>query len=356
MAFSGNKPEWDVSKMEEGKGVCVHGVPVNVSPARESRNTKGVFYFEANLSDGKKCARVVSFDTTHRVILKKAEEEGSVVALSNSIVKRRSLSSELEVHMNKRSKVMSSPRKLSLGDVVVPLGRTVKISDIASLTGSQEIEVKCKVVKVNEVSTVKKSGDGKELRKQDVIIADETGSCRLVLWEDDVNSLEEGKSYCLLDMGVRRYGAMKYLSFTVKSSKEMIGDLENVNEEDATGEESEDSGHVVSGEISAVISTSEYLSCKFCHSKVVSEDDVFAECTKCSAVMKLSYYTETKSAKFVVTDKSSNCDTTLLAFEPVLSRIVDGVSGRNLSIKLLKASSKSFRFNNRNVVYSIQEK
>ena len=355
MAFSGNKPEWDVSKMEEGKGVCVHGIPVNVSPARESRNTKGVFYFEANLSDGKKCARVVSFDTTHRVILKKAEEEGSVVALSNSIVKRRSLSSELEVHMNKRSKVMSSPRKLSLGDVVVPLGRTVKISDIASLTGSQEIEVKCKVVKVNEVSAVKKSGDGKEPRNQDVIIADETGSCRLVLWEDDVNSLEEGKSYCLLDMGVRRYGAMKYLSFTVKSSKEMI-DLENVNEEDATGEESEDSGHVVSGEISAVISTSEYLSCKFCHSKVVSEDDVFAECTKCFAVMKLSYYTETKSAKFVVTDESSNCDTTLLAFEPVLSRIVDGVSGRNLSIKLLKASSKSFRFNNRNVVYSIQEK
>ena len=31
------------------------------------------------------------------------------------------------------------------------------------------IEVKCKVVKVNEVSTVKKSGDGKELRKQDVV-------------------------------------------------------------------------------------------------------------------------------------------------------------------------------------------
>ena len=150
MAFSGNKPEWDVSEMEEGKGVCVHGVPVNVSPARESRNTKGVFfYFEANLSDGKKCARVVSFDTVHRVILKKAE--GSVVALSNSIVKRSSLSSELEVHMNKRSKVMSSPRKLALGDVVVPLGRTVKISDIASLTGSQEIKVKCKVVKVNEV-------------------------------------------------------------------------------------------------------------------------------------------------------------------------------------------------------------
>ena len=53
--------------------------------------------------------------------------------------------------------------------------------------------MKCKVVKVNEVSTVKKSGDGKELRKQDVMVADETGSSRLVLWEDDVNSLEGGR-------------------------------------------------------------------------------------------------------------------------------------------------------------------
>ena len=61
--------------------------------------------------------------------------------------------------------------------------------------------MKCKVVKVNEVSTVKKSGDGKELRKQDVMVADETGSSRLVLWEDDVNSLEEGTSYCLVNMG-----------------------------------------------------------------------------------------------------------------------------------------------------------
>ena len=52
--------------------------------------------------------------------------------------------------------------------------------------------MKCKVVKVNEVSTVKKSGDGKELRKQDVMV-DETGSSRLVLWEDDVNSLEGGR-------------------------------------------------------------------------------------------------------------------------------------------------------------------
>ena len=206
-----------------------------------------------------------------------------------------SLSSELEVHLNKRSKVMSSLRKLSLGDVVLPSGRIIKIVDIVTLTSSQEIKMKCKVVKVNEVSTVKKSGDGKELRKQDVVVADGTGSWRLVLWEDDVSSLEEGKLYCLVGMGVHRYGATKHLTFTMKSSKEMIADLENMNKEDVAGEESEDSGHVVRGERSAVISTSEYLICKFCHSKVVSEDNLFAKCSKCSAVMKMPYCEEANS-------------------------------------------------------------
>ena len=356
MASLGSKRECEVSEIEEGKGVCVHGIPVNVSPARESRNTKGVFLFEANVSDSKSSARVVSFDPGHRAAMKKAEEEGSVVALSNSIVKRSALSSELEVHLSKRSKVMSSPRKLSLGYAVVLSRRSSKITDVATLTVSQEIEVRCKVVKVNEVSTVKRSGDGKELRKQDVVIGDETGSCRLVLWEDDVSSLEEGKSYRLVDMGVRMYDATKYLSFTAKNSKEMIEDLENVNEEDIADEESESSGRVVKGEISAVMSTFEYPSCKFCHSKVVSEDGLFGECSKCSAVMKMAYCEETKLAKFVVMDDSSGRETTLSAFEPVLSRIVDGVSGDNLSIKLLKAPSKVFQFNDRNVVYSVQEK
>ena len=39
----------------------------------------------------------------------------------------------------------------------------------------------------------------------------------------------------------------------------------------------------------------------------------------------------------MVMDESNNCDTTLSIVEPVLSRIVDGVSGQNISMKLLKA-------------------
>ena len=71
--------------MEEGKGVCVHGIPINVSPAKEGRKAKGVYYLEAKLSDGKRSARVVSFDIAQLEAVKKAEAEQSVMALGTRL-------------------------------------------------------------------------------------------------------------------------------------------------------------------------------------------------------------------------------------------------------------------------------
>ena len=39
--------------------------------------------------------------------------------------------------------------------------------------------------------------------KQDIIVADATGTAKLTLWEDNVNSLEQGHSYKLVDYVVR---------------------------------------------------------------------------------------------------------------------------------------------------------
>ena len=52
--------------------VCTEFPPV--SP-KESGRTKGVYYFEAQLSDGKRSTRVVSFDTAHLAAMKKAADE-----------------------------------------------------------------------------------------------------------------------------------------------------------------------------------------------------------------------------------------------------------------------------------------
>jgi len=83
-----SKRDWDVSEIEEGKDVCVHGIPLLVSPVQESKTKKGVHYFDARLSNGKKMRLVVSFDAGLQAPMKKAEEEELVVALVNSIVRK----------------------------------------------------------------------------------------------------------------------------------------------------------------------------------------------------------------------------------------------------------------------------
>ena len=73
MAKVGDKKEFDVSEMEQGKLVCVHGVPVSLSPIKKSRKKPSVSYFDGQISDGKKCARIVSFETSLLPLMEKAK-------------------------------------------------------------------------------------------------------------------------------------------------------------------------------------------------------------------------------------------------------------------------------------------
>lgn len=91
------------------------------------------------------------------------------------------------------------------------------------------------------------------------MIWDETGMCLLVLWEENVQGLEEGKSYCFTDLGVRTHGGIKYLSFTTKSVKVAVEDLQEVNKEFIQGEDSDGIDQSVAGEISVVISSAELI-------------------------------------------------------------------------------------------------
>ena len=84
-------------------------------------------------------------------------------------------------------------------------------------------------------------------------------------------------------------------------------------------EDSDDRGGLISGEISAVISSTEYLSCRICHSKVQSDDRVLAKCSKCSALIKVSGCEKMKPEKYIVKDASSGREVTLSAFERTLS-------------------------------------
>ena len=74
---------YEVSNMIEEDSATVHGVVVELSPIKSSRNNPGVKFFNAKISDEKKSARMVSFEPKLWPSLETSQMEGSTVAIVN---------------------------------------------------------------------------------------------------------------------------------------------------------------------------------------------------------------------------------------------------------------------------------
>lgn len=93
-------------------------------------------------------------------------------------------------------------------------------------------------------------------------------------------------------------------------------------------------GCVINGEINGVLVCSEYLSCISCKSKVKELNELLGECSKCKMIMKKGNKCNSSSmVKVLIGNKKEP----VTLFENVISKIINGVDGENLSIKLLCA-------------------
>ena len=146
MAKISEKREYNVSEIEEGKSVCVHGIPMNLSPIKKSRKNPDLPYVEGEITDGEKCARIVSFDTSLHSEMEKAQKP---LAFDKSDVKPSKLSGTLEVHLNKKSALATSPRKLK--GMAMSSQKQTKLGDLVDLALNQCIDIIVKVVRVGDI-------------------------------------------------------------------------------------------------------------------------------------------------------------------------------------------------------------
>ena len=63
---------------------------------------------------------------------------------------------------------------------------------------------------------------------QNVMVADGTAQCRVVLWETEVGKLELDKSYRLENVAVRVFNDVKHLSFTEGTVVALIEDITEI--------------------------------------------------------------------------------------------------------------------------------
>ncbi len=131
--------------------------------------------------------------------------------------------------------------------------------------------------------------------KQDVVVADETAKSTVTLWENDVNSLKQGKSYQLNRLEVRMYMGKKHLSFP-SLSKDEISNIDVIDSYTSSSDEDEEQLQCVS--VSGIRELQSFHQCIHCYKSVKSSSSNIGTCETCNTMQKLSE--PTLSARLVI--------------------------------------------------------
>ena len=252
------------------------------------------------VTDGKATARAVSFEPSLREAFLNSKDTGTAVQLMNCSIKSNK-EEELEILANNQSKIHTSPKKFSLEQPSAAHTKQVELCNINHISVGQTVEVLCKVVTVSPPQDIK-SKAGREVKLQNVTVADAKASTKLTLWEDQVGQLNEGATYRMTNLKVRQYNLLKSLSASIDSTFTEEDDIGAVKSD--CSDDEEDSQRVVTGEIDTVINVDEYCTCTRCKSKAVAVDQIVAQCTKCGSMMKIARCPTGCTAKVILEGES----------------------------------------------------
>ena len=167
------------------KRAKLHGVITNLSPMKSSASGKNS-YFEGHLADETSSLRVVGFDILKQQKLSEHQGEEDTVMLEDCEVKKACFGDGLEVVITQSTSVIPSPRKL---EKVVSWNSSINLDEMESLEDYKCVNVSIKVLQVMPRTEVKPG-----LEKQEVVLSDATGTARLTLWQENINTLEVGRS------------------------------------------------------------------------------------------------------------------------------------------------------------------
>ena len=130
-------------------------------------------------------------------------------------IKKARQSNDLELLVKSSTIAEKSPKKVKVETMVAnENGMEMMVNKLGEVKNYQAVSV---VVKIMRVDDEEKLTNGK--CKQDVIVADSTGSVTCVLWEGDIGMMEEKRSYRLQNVCVNSFRGKKFCQWEKKSAK-----------------------------------------------------------------------------------------------------------------------------------------
>ena len=325
----------DVSDVNTSSpNATVGGILTCVSPMKKSKKSA---FFEGSITDGRSSMRFYGFDSVVRRKLVDHMQSKEPIVLENCEIKTSRLRDELELYVSPRTELEKSSKMYDMDELdtleTTTLTKEVSLVDIQNIASYERVTVTVKVSDVDSPSEVK---GGK--KKQDIIITDATAVARFTVWEDDINRLQQGKSYKLTDVLVREYNSKKYLSTALENTtiQEVtdIGQVIDPNEEDVDKNLGV-TQTIENVRVVGVVFLKEYYKCLKCSSKVISSDDPeIGKCSKCLMQQLLDACISTVSAQLMI-KAGTNQSLTLMVHGDTLKDIAN--SDQVTITSLLKA-------------------
>ena len=264
---------------EPSPSATLHGAITNISPIKKGRmNTQ---FFDATLADSTSSVRLVGFSPQHQIQLNDLHKTNSPVELVDCVLKHSRQGQGYDVMLKSNTQIKSSSKKLDMGTIMSSTmeSKPITLDTLNTLPQYDKVTVNVKVLQLLKTEEV---GQDKKV-KRDVLVADRTATAKLVLWEQHVNHLEEGKSYCLKHFHVKEFKSKKHLSMPKNDfSITLIDDLEDTVDEIPTDDEHTTIYNAI---IIGVAELDNYRSCLQCRARVEPQTPPLGKCTRADCHM-----------------------------------------------------------------------
>ena len=271
----------------------LHGAITSLSPIKKGRKS---LFFDGMLADDTSKVQVVGYEAHQQKRLNKLYQNNVPIQLVDSEVKKAQHGQGYEVLLKSSTQIKESPKKLdvsSLKDDATDISKPISLEELQAIDNYEKITVLVKAMSTNPPDTVN------DIPHQDVFVADHTGTVRVSLWGDSINSIQQNTSYQLSNFTVREYHSKKYLNMSKQDSLiEIAPDIGTVIE--ATPEEEETT--IDSVQIVGVPLLDMYKACLQCKARVEPMTPPLGKCTKanCDMVQCYDLCTDQITAKLLI--------------------------------------------------------
>ena len=209
------------------------------------------------------------------------------------------------------------------------------MSDLADLPEWEKVSVTAKVVKIHPEKSVT-SKQGSKLRVANVVIFDTSGQMQLDAWESHIDQIQEGSSYQMTPVQVKKWSGSIKLS-TVMQTKITKVDKDELQKLEVEEMKGDDTATVVVKQIDSIGKISASI------------------LARCDTTMRVADCSESYRLRFTIKPEEKDM-IPLLVYENALCDMVDGKTEENeIMERLLTVQDIAITYNtNNNFVIKIE--